>query len=84
MHESESLQLIVGDLLMIQEDEGVPKNVKQRIQNAITILQDVETKNLNLSIAKSVQELSEVAEDPNVPRYMQMEILKVVSQLESK
>ncbi|MFA4886579.1 MAG: UPF0147 family protein [Candidatus Nanoarchaeia archaeon] len=84
MHESESLQLIVGDLLMIQEDESVPKNVKQRIQNAIAILQDVEAKNLNLCIAKSVQELSDVAEDPNVPRYMQMEILKVVSQLESK
>ncbi len=73
----------MGDLASIESDDTVPKNVRQRIKMTIEILSASDS-NLNLRIDKSIQELGDVAEDPNVPPYTKMQIWSVVSQLESK
>ena len=39
---------------------------------------------ISMKIDRSLQELSEVADDPNISSYTRMQIWSVVSQLESK
>ena len=83
MRDMEQLQMIMQDLSSIESDASIPKNVRQKVKLAIEIL-NAEDKNLNLRIDKSIQELGDVADDPNVPQYTKMQIWSVVSQLESK
>ena len=83
MKDLEMLQVIVEDLSAIEKDATIPKNVRQRIKTAIDLLNGND-KNLSLRIDKSIQELGDVADDPNVPSYTKMQIWSVVSQLEGK
>ena len=83
MKDLEALQIILEDLSSIEKDSTVPKNVRLRIKAAMDILTS-EDKNLNLKIDKSIQQLGDVADDPNLPSYTRMQIWSVVSQLESK
>ncbi len=83
MKDQMMLQVIVEDLSSIEKDMSIPKNVRQRVKIAIDLL-SVEDKNISLRIDKSIQELGDVADDPNVPTYTKMQIWSVVSQLESK
>ena len=83
MKDLEAIQVIVEDLSSIEKDSTIPKNVRLRIKTAIDLL-NTNDKNLNLRIDKSIQELGDVADDPNVPPYTKMQIWSVVSQLESK
>lgn len=83
MKDLEKLQVIVEDLSSIEKDISIPKNVRMKIKTAIDLL-SVQDKNLNLRIDKSIQELGDLADDPNVPSYTKMQIWSVVSQLEGK
>ena len=83
MKDTEQIQIILEDLSAIEKDSTIPKNVRHRIKIAIDLL-NIDDKNLNLRIDKSIQELGDVADDPNVPPYTKMQIWSVVSQLESK
>lgn len=83
MKDAEKLLVIVEDLSSIEKDATIPKNVRQKIKTAIDLL-SVNDKNLSLRIDKSIQELGDLADDPNVPSYTKMQIWSVVSQLEGK
>ncbi len=76
------VQSIIESLSQIQEDASVPKNVRARMGNAITALQD-ETKTLEVKKDRSLQELDSLDEDPNIPVYTRTQIWNVVSLLES-
>ncbi len=84
MVDKNKLKEVMDDLLLIDQDLSVPKNVRVRIKKAISILSNDEEKNINIKIDRSLQELGDVAEDPNLPQYTRMQIWSVVSQLESK
>ncbi|HLC86370.1 MAG TPA: UPF0147 family protein [Candidatus Nanoarchaeia archaeon] len=75
---------ILEGLSLIETDISVPKNVRIRIRTTMDILSSVDNKDFNLRIDKSLQELAEVADDPNIPQYTRMQIWTVVSQLENK
>jgi len=81
--DNKQLQIIVEDLSSIEQDTTVPRNARERIKIAIGIL-STNDKSMNLRIDKSIQELGDVAEDPNVPQYTKIQIWSVVSQLESE
>ena len=53
-------------LTNLQKDIMIPRNVRSKIKNAQSALLEKD-KNLYLRIDKSIQELDEVAEDPNLP-----------------
>jgi len=72
---------IIEGLQMVEQDTSVPKNVRAKIKNAITILNNKEQP--SLKIDKSLEELSDVADDPSIPSYTRMQIWSIVSQLES-
>jgi len=79
----EFMECIMSDLSLIEADDTIPKNVRCKIKSAIDILSN-NSSNINLNIDKSIQELGEVAEDPNLPAHARMQIWSIVSQLESR
>ena len=78
------IQEILEDLSSIESDNTVPKNVRIRIKNAIDILTNEKETNVAIKIDKSLEQLGDVADDPNLPQYTRMQIWTVVSQLEGK
>ncbi len=83
MLDQSRFQEIVKDLLSMDDDPAIPRNVRIKIKKAINILQDEQGK-LDIKVDKSLQELGDIAEDPNLPQYTRMQIWTLVSQLESK
>ncbi len=84
MIEEAAIQVVLEDLSLIEKDMTIPKNVRGRIKVAMDILGGDKDKNVRLKIDKSVEELAEIADDPNIPSYTKMQIWSIVSQLERK
>ncbi len=72
---------LVVCLTQIEEDVSIPKNIKLKIRNAITALE--EDKDFKIKANKALQELDEIFDNPNVPSYIRPQIWNVVSMLES-
>lgn len=81
MKELNMVEIIVA-LSKIEEDYTVPKNVRAKIKNAILALEEKE-RAIDVKINKSLQELDDIADDPNLPQYTRTEIWGIVSLLES-
>ncbi len=79
----EKIITIVTELLLLESDLSVPKNVRKHIKNAIYALQE-ENKQVGVQIDKALEELSDADDDPNIPQYTRTKIWGVVSELESK
>ena len=75
---------ILDGLILIESDTSIPKNVREKIKNAIEILNNGQECNFAIKIDRSLQELGDVIEDPNLPAHARMQIWSVVSRLESK
>ena len=73
---------VVALLNQIEDDFTVPKNIRSKIKIMIKFLNEEEC-DLALKIDKSLQELDEISDDPNVPSYTRTQIWSVVSLLES-
>ncbi len=71
---------IISTLTVIKEDESVPRNVRSKIDNAITYLNNDNTEAC-LKIDQILQELDDISNDPNVPTYTRIEILNIISVL---
>lgn len=78
---AEQITAIIESLSQIQVDNSVPKNVRQKVENAILALKD-EAKPVKVKIDKSLQELENLDEDPNIPVYTRTQIWNIVSLLE--
>lgn len=66
----------------IENETTVPKNIKIKMQNIVTDLQE-QGKELDFRINKALQELDEISEDINLPDYIRTQIWSIVSILES-
>ena len=75
---------IMEGLSNIEQDGAVPKNVRIKVKTAMDILSNESEANVNMRIDRSLQELGEIAEDPNLESHTRMQIWSVVSRLESK
>jgi len=77
----EKLKEIIDTLSELKEDMGVPKNIKNRINHIIEILnQDLD---LSISVNKVSSELDEILDDTNIQSYTRMQILNIISLLET-
>ncbi len=72
---------VIGILNELNNDVTVPKNVKLRLQKAIAALSSKDDNTLKVS--KALEELDEVADDPNMQPYTRTQLWNVVSILES-
>ena len=71
---------LIVSLSELLDDSTIPKNVKMKVQNAITLLQQ----NTSLNFSKAMHELEEAVDDTNLQAYTRNQILNVVSMLESE
>lgn len=78
------IQLIMDSLAMIEEDNSVPKNVRAKIKDAMSLLLDENGKSTALKIDQVMQQLDELNDDPNLPPYTRTQIWSVVSTLSQK
>lgn len=77
----EDMLALVETLSQIEQDDSVPKNIRTKLQNAMSALRDAE-KNNKIKANRALQELDEVSDDPNIPAYIRPQIWNVVSMLE--
>lgn len=77
------LKGVIEWLSQIECDCSIPKSVRIRIKTAMESLND-EEKILGIRIDKSLEELENIADDPNLPDYTRMQIWRAVSLLESR
>ncbi len=73
---------LIQELMEINADNGIPKNVRLKISEAILALQQ-EDKEDSIKANKALQELDDISDDPNMPSYTRTQIWNIVSQLES-
>ena len=64
----------------LEQDNTVPRNVKEKIQTTIQSLK--EEKDLKMSVNKALHELDEIADDPNLQAFTRTQIWNIVSLLE--
>ena len=77
----EKLIEVAGFLNELKTDGTIPKNVRCKIDCAITSL-NAEGE-ISMKISRTVQNLDNVCEDPNLDSFIRSQILSVVSLLES-
>lgn len=71
---------IIAILEEIANDTSVPKNVKDKVAIVIKILKN--EGDLKVNVNKALNELDEVADDPNLESYTRSLVWNIVSMLE--
>lgn len=80
MSESE-VQAIIDVLHEVIEDGSVPKNVKQKVENAIKTLSD-SSDNISVRVNKVLNDLDEISDDANMQPYTRTQLWNISSMLE--
>ena len=78
----ERIRDVVDILSQIEDDFSVPKNIRVKIKCVVESLNE-DGKNIDIRIDRSLQELDEISDDPNLSSYTRMQIWNVLSVLES-
>jgi uncharacterized protein len=73
---------LIEELVFILEEDSVPRNVRLKIKDAISALENEEFEK-SLRANKALQELDTLSDDPNIPSYVRPQIWNIVSQLET-
>ena len=73
---------VIANLELLKEDLTLPKNVKERVENSIIFLKEKDTENA-VKVDKAIQELDDLADDPNIPNYLKTQLWNILSLLES-
>jgi uncharacterized protein len=71
---------IVQALTNLKNDDGVPKNVRSKIDMIISDLK--EDTDLSLKVGKSLHNLDEISEDLNLPPFIRTQIWNISSMFE--
>jgi len=71
---------IIEILRTLQDDVTVPKNIRLRVQETVTILESSEESSIKIN--KALNELEDLADDSNMQSYIRTQLWNVVSSLE--
>ena len=74
------MESLIEELTAILEDDGMPKNVRNKIEIAICALEDCSVEE-SLRANKAIRELDDVSDDPNMPSYIRSQLWVIISQL---
>ena len=77
---NQEISSIIEVLQELQEDQSVPRNVKEKLQITMNALK--EDNDLKINVNKALHELDEIANDPNLQAYTRTQIWNIVSLLE--
>jgi len=72
---------VIKILKEINDDRGVPRNIKEMLEESVSILSCRKPDNEKVSCVVSI--LDEASSDPNVSIYTRTQIWSIVSQLET-
>ncbi len=75
------VQQIIEALNELKEDNTVPRNIKGKVDQVLSIL--MEKTDLSLRINKALNELEEISNDNNIQSYTRTQIWNIVSLMES-
>ena len=75
------VQSIIESVQEIASDNTVPRNVKEKLNLIVKVLQN-EAEDILLRKDKALSELDEIAEDTNLQAYTRTQIWNIVSVLE--
>ena len=76
------METVIEELNLIITEDGVPRNVKAKMEQAIEVLKEEGVED-SLKANKALQELDDLSQDPNIPSYLRPQIWNIVSQLET-
>lgn len=76
----ESVGEITKALSILKDDEGLPKNIRAKIDEIIIALTD--DTDLSSKVGKSLHTLDEISEDMNIQPFIRTQIWNVSSMLE--
>lgn len=80
--EDSKLVEVLDALELIEKDSSVPKNIREGIKNSAQVLKERDIE-MAVRINKSLQELEELSDNPNIPVFTRTQLWNVVSLLES-
>lgn len=80
-HNEKAIGDVISAISELQEDNTVPKNVKEKVLAILETLRN-EKMELSMRVDKARQILDEVAEDSNLQSYTRTQVWNVVSMLE--
>lgn len=72
---------IIPLLQQITEDRTVPRNIKEKIVQSVTVLKN-DKEAVSIRINTVISTLDEISNDPNIPMYTRTQIWNIVSALE--
>jgi hypothetical protein len=73
---------IIPLIQQIAADRTVPRNIREKCNESIKILQD-ERQALPIRINTVISTMDEIANDPNIPMYARTQVWNIVSALEA-
>lgn len=76
----EQVDEIIDLLQGLKEELSIPRNVKEKIDNTIEAMKS--EMDIKIKVNKALQELDEIADDPNIEAYTRTMIWNIVSLLE--
>ncbi len=77
----EKVKEVIDALSELNDDNTVPRNIKNKISAAIQILED--DSDLSIRVNKVLNELDEIADETNIQAYTRTQLWNIVSMLES-
>lgn len=77
------LEEIIRVLRSIKEDVSIPRNIKEKLDLAISTLCKGNCEE-SLKIDQALEALDNISDDPNTPMYTRVEVLNIISTLGSK
>jgi len=77
----EKIKEVIDALSELSTDLAVPKNIKNKINQMIEILKD--DSDLSIRVNKVLNGLDEISDDTNMQAYTRIQILNIVSLLET-
>ncbi|MBS3145833.1 UPF0147 family protein [Candidatus Woesearchaeota archaeon] len=76
------LMEVLEALQVIENDIAVPRNIREGIKNSMQVLKENNIE-IAVKINRSLQELEELSDNPNIPVYTRTQLWNIVSLLES-
>ncbi len=81
--DNKELEEVVLVLKSIKEDSTIPRNIKEKLDQAIITLCQ-EHFDTSIRIDRALEKLDSISDDPNTPTYTRVEVLNIISTLGSR
>lgn len=78
---SQQILEIVEFMKEISEDNSFPKNVIQKLNGIMDILND--SSEISMKVSKAIHELEDIVDDKNLEAYSRTQLYNIISQLET-